>query len=271
MKPFRGMESAVVDRPRLRSLLPREHGAYAQLAVPMLTALTAGVPGASALLLATSAWAFFLAHEPALVLLGRRGERARTEHGERALTRLLMLGLSGAVLGSLGLVLAPPVARWASLAVAALAIVFAVLVALGDERSTGGEILAAITLAGAAFPVGLASGLDGDAAGRAWLVWSLGLVAVVVPVRSIGAHRRSTAPVGIRALPAALALGIGVALWGPVLGGLELLALAPLVIASGWLGVARPPPRRLRQVGWSTVAATLLTGCVLVIAAKAPV
>jgi hypothetical protein len=237
----------------------------------MLAALTAGAPGASALLLATSAGSWARKNAQALVLLGRRGERARAEHAERAVTRLLTLGFAGAVLGALGLLLAPSVARWASLAVAALAIVFALLVALGDERSTAGEILAAITFAGAAFPVGVASGIGGGTAARAWLVWSLGLVAVVIPLRSIVANRRVTVPVGIRALPAGLAVGIGLALWGPVLGWLELVALAPLVIASAWLGIARPPPRRLRQVGWTIVVSTLLTGCILVIAAKAPV
>ena len=270
MKPLGGMESAVVDRPRLRSLVPKEHGAYAQLAVPMLAALTGGAPGTSALLLGASAWAFFLAHEPALLLLGRRGERARDEHAERAMGRLLMLALAGAMLGSLGLLLASPAVRWASLAVAALAVVFTALGVLGHERSAVGEIMAAITLAGAAFPVGLASGVDVGTAARAWLVWSLGFVAVIIPARSIGARRRSS-PVGIRALPAGLALGIGFALWGPVLGGLELAALVPLVIASGWLGITRPPPRRLRQVGWSVLASTLLTGGVLVLAAKVPV
>ena len=271
MKPSRSMESAVVDHPRLRSLLPKEHGAYGQLAVPIVAALTGGAPGASAFLLAASAWAFFFTHEPALVLLGRRGQRARTENGARAVNRLLTLALIGAVLGLLGLVLAPPMVRWASLAVAALALVFAAMVALGDERSAMGEILAAVMLAGAAFPVGLASGLDGGTAARAWLVWSLGLVAVVVPVRSIGARRRVTAPLGIRTLPAGLALGIGLALWGPVLGGLELAALAPLVIASAWLGIAPPPPRRLREVGWSIVASTLLSGVALIFTAKVPV
>jgi len=268
MKPFDDMASAVVDRPRLRSLLPKEHGAYAELAVPMLAALAAGAPGASALLLAAGAWALFLAHEPALVLLGRRGERARTEHRERAVIRLRILGLAGVVLGAPGLVLAPPVVRWASLAVAALAIVFAALVALGHERSTAGEVLAAIVLAGVAFPVGLACGIDLGVAARAWLVWSLGFVAVVIPARSIGAARRLSTPVGIRVLPAGLALGIGLALWGPVFHGLELVALAPLVLSSGWLGIARPPPQRLRQIGWSIVASALLAGCVLVLAAK---
>jgi hypothetical protein len=271
MKSSGGMEFAVIDRPRLRLLLPKEHGAYAELAVPMLAALGAGAPRTSALLLAGSAWAFFLAHEPALVLLGRRGERVRTEQRTRAVTRLLVLGLAGAALGGLGLVLAPPAVHGASLAVAVLAIAFGALVALGEERSTAGEVLAAITLAGAGFPVALASGVDGGVAWRAWLVWSLGLVAVVIPARSIGAHRRSSAPVGVRALPAGLALGIGIALWGPLLRGLELAALAPLVIAGGWLGIARPQPRRLRQVGWSIVGATVLTACVLVLAAKVPV
>jgi hypothetical protein len=265
------MELAVTDRLRLRSLLPKEHGAYAELAVPMLAALMAGAPGIPALVLAMGAWAFFLAHEPALVLLGRRGERARTEHGERALTRLLVLGVAGIVLGSVGLVVSPPVVQSTSLAVAALAIVFVAVVARGHERSTAGEALAAITLAAAALPVGLASGLSVGTAARAWGVWSLGFVAVVIPARSIGARRRGFVPVGVRALPAGLALGIGIALWGPVLGGPELLALVPLVLAGGWLGIARPPPRRLRQVGWSIVAATLLTGCMLVLAAKARV
>jgi hypothetical protein len=79
--------------PRARSLAPREHGVYGQLAVPMAAALASGRPGPVALLLAASAGGFFLAHEPALLLLGRRGERARTEQRGRAMSRLLALGL----------------------------------------------------------------------------------------------------------------------------------------------------------------------------------
>jgi len=254
--------------PRARSLAPREHGAYGQLAVPMAAALAGGRPGPVALLLAASAWAFFLAHEPALVLLGRRGERARTEQRRRAMSRLLALGLAGVALGGTGLLLASPSVRWAALASAVLALGFGAVVRLGGERSALGEMLASIALAGAAFPVALAAGLPEDAAARAWLVWSIGLAAVVLPVRSIGARRRGSASLVSRLLPAAVALGLGLALQGRTLTRLDLAALAPLVLTSAWLGLARPDPRHLRRVGWSMVVATLVTGAVLVLAVR---
>ena len=75
--------------PGPRSLAPREHGAYGQLGLPMLAALGSGLPGAVAALLSVSAWTLFLAHEPLLVLLGRRGERLQVEQRPRAMVRLV--------------------------------------------------------------------------------------------------------------------------------------------------------------------------------------
>ena len=60
-------------------LVPREHGAYGQLAFPLITSfLVAGVSTVS-LLIAASVVAGFLAHEPLLVLVGRRGARAQRQ------------------------------------------------------------------------------------------------------------------------------------------------------------------------------------------------
>src|SRR5512137_832178 len=67
-----------------RSLLPHEHGAYGQIAMPLLCAWMLGRPGAASLLLGAGAFAGFLSYEPLLVAVGRRGRRAREEHGPRA-------------------------------------------------------------------------------------------------------------------------------------------------------------------------------------------
>jgi len=262
------MESPVAELPRHRSLAPREHGAYGQLAVPMLAALAGGRPGPAPLLLAVAAWALFFAHEPALVLLGRRGERVRVAEGRRSAARLWALGAAGAALGGAGWMLSPPAARWAALAPALLGAIFAALVALGLERSAPGEALAAVTLAGVAFPIAVASGIGVPPSARAWLVWSIGLTALVLPVRSIGARRRAGSSLAGRLLPALVGAGLGLGLFGTVFTPLDLAALAPLVLTSAWLAVAPPDPRRLRGVGWSIVGSTLLTAAALVAAGR---
>jgi hypothetical protein len=60
-----------------RTLLPREHGAYGQLALPLVTALAMGRPGGAALALTLAAIAAFLLHQPVLLLATRRESRAR--------------------------------------------------------------------------------------------------------------------------------------------------------------------------------------------------
>ena len=49
-------------------MLPREHGAYGQLAFPLVTALVIAGVTLSGVLIAVAAIAGFLAHEPLLVL-----------------------------------------------------------------------------------------------------------------------------------------------------------------------------------------------------------
>ncbi len=65
------------------SLLPREHGAYAELAFPLATGLAAGGPTVAGVAFSLAAVVLFLAHEPAAVMLGRRGARLQLEHGAR--------------------------------------------------------------------------------------------------------------------------------------------------------------------------------------------
>ncbi len=256
--------------PRPRSLVPREHGAYAQLALPMLAALGAGHPGMVAVLLSVSAWALFLAHEPLLVLLGRRGERARVEHGARARARLSVLVLAGAAVGLTAVVLAPMTVRSAVTLPTILGCVLAVCIELDQERSLVGEAVAALTLAAVSFPVAIAAGTDPGEAARAWCVWALGFGTLLVPVRSIGMRRRSGSSLASRVLPILLGLAAALGLLGAGLGSGHLIAFAPMLLAAGWFAVARPEPRALARVGWTVVGAGVLTAILLISLARSP-
>lgn len=95
-----------------RSLAPREHGAYGQIGLPLITALAMGTPSVSAILLTVGAVLVFAAHEPLLLLLGRRGLRAQRYGSPRARRSLRILAAGAAVSGLLGLALAPyPILR----------------------------------------------------------------------------------------------------------------------------------------------------------------
>jgi peptidoglycan/LPS O-acetylase OafA/YrhL len=70
-----------------RSLWPREHGAYFQLALPLLAACARRAPSVAMVLLALAAAAAFVAHEPLRVVLGHRGSRrlAQARAGSRTM------------------------------------------------------------------------------------------------------------------------------------------------------------------------------------------
>jgi hypothetical protein len=251
------------------SLLPREHGAWGQLAMPLATGLALGRPGAGALLLACGVVLAFLAHEPLLVVLGQRGRRVRDEVGALAARRLLRLGLAAVAAGTLGLALAPPAARLAALAPAALALAVAPLVAWRLEHTAAGEILVAAALSAAGVPVALAGGAP---AGWAWataVTWLASFAAATLPIhaallwaRTKGARElRPLAAAGAGAIAAAaVAAGAAGALpWPAALGVL------PTALAAATAALLRVPPQRFTAVGWSLVGASVATLLVLVV------
>ncbi len=238
-----------------RSLWPREHGAYGQLLVPMAAALASGQPGPAALGLAIAATAAFLAHEPALVLAGRRGPRARTDAGRRARCRLTaLLGL--VAIGALGATHSSAVAAAAG-AAALLGMLVVLLARHHVEKTLAGEVFVAAALAAAAGPVALASGTRPLAAAWTWLAWSVGFAAVTCAVHGVsvrGGRRDGRAP---RVAGATLAGG-AIAL--AVVVGEPFAACVPLAVAAIVLAAVAPSPRRLRQIGWGLMAATLASG-----------
>ena len=234
-----------------RSLWPREHGAYAQLAAPLVAALLVRSPSLAAGLLAIAACCAFAANEPLLVLLGHRGPRMRRTHGRAAARRVMAMAGIAIAAGATGLLLA----RHATLAVAGAASIGAIaLIALAivrREHSLAGELVAAIALPGAAAPVAVAAGLAPGVAVSLWLGWAVGFAASVVVVhRVIARHRKPAARID-RVLVAALASTLAFTLAS------SLVVAAPLVLGAFALVNAPPPATRLRLIGVALVAASL--------------
>ncbi|QSQ22055.1 YwiC-like family protein [Pyxidicoccus parkwayensis] len=251
-----------------QALLPREHGAYFQLGLPLATVLSLTGPNASALWLTLAAVSCFLLHEPVLVLLGHRGARRHEEERLVARSRTAFF----AALGAASLVLALRGLDAAARPYLALPGILGgevLLMAWGrQERTLSGEVLASLALGAWAVPVGVAGGLVPDAALSVWGTFALGFALATVVVHVI---IRSHKPRGNRALPRLAVLvagGLGIAgalVWALSTGvsAWRAVALLPApLVALGTL-VLRMGPRHLKQMGWSFAAAGLVTAVLL--------
>src|SRR5689334_17708106 len=94
-------------------MIPREHGAYGQLLVPLITALAIGRPGVAAVALAVAIVAAFLAHEPLLVLLGQRGARVARDRRGPAMWWLAVFAGIAVLLGGTALMMVDRAVRTA--------------------------------------------------------------------------------------------------------------------------------------------------------------
>ncbi len=254
--------------PEARSLAPREHGAYGQLGVPVVAALGMGRPGLAAFALAAAGALAFAAHEPLLVVVGRRGKRAQKESAPRAWRALVGLGAGALVLGGLGLAAAP-----AALGAAALAVVLAVAVGIaaarGDERTLLGELAAAAALSAASVPIAIAADVPAASAWGAWAAWCVAFGAATAGVRGVIAHRKNPQPLLRRVAPLLLP-GVLAALLAAsrLVPAWSALAVAPMWLLSLAISASPPTPAALRRVGWGLVAASLCTGVILVVGAR---
>ncbi len=254
------------------SLLPREHGAWGQLAFPLVSALTLGRPRAGALLLAAAVVLIFLAHEPLLVLLGQRGRRLHGELGARSARRLAWLLAAAAAAGVAGLLLAPAEARTAAIAPAALAAVVVQLTVFRLEKTTAGELAVASAFAACAAPVAIAAGAPQAWALGAAATWVAAFAAATLPVRAILQRARTKGAIDHRPL-AGLGVAVieGVAVWLAAEGAVPWavpVAVLPTGLAALALTVLPVRPQRLTTVGWTIVGASAATLLTLVVALR---
>lgn len=255
-------------------LVPREHGAYGQMAVPLVTALAIAGVAPPAVLTTVAVVMGFLAHEPLLVLVGLRGDRARREAGAAARRWLAVAATLAAGAGVLALWMTPPGSRWAFALPLAPAAALTAAVVGGREKSGWAEACVSLAFSLAAVPVCMAAGAPVTTGfsvavpfAVVFVAATLAVRAVILGVRAGGDPRASritrtgaliVALAGTCALAAAAAAGV--LTWAPFAG-----TLPGAVIASG-LALVPPPARRLRAVGWTLVATSMTTAAVLIVA-----
>lgn len=228
-----------------RAVLPREYGAYAELAFPVLSAFLAGGVSRAGLGFALAVVAGFLVREPLAVLNGVRGARLAASLGA-------------------------PAARLGALIPGAFAVGLAPALLRGRPKTLGAEVLVALALAGMILPIGLCGTMTWKAAVLATSVWAASFVLATLSVHAIKA-RAKPALGGAWTLWATPALGLAIpggGLVGAVLGRVPMavgLAVVPSTLVVLAATVLRPHPRQLKRLGWSLVAANVVTLALLVV------
>jgi hypothetical protein len=250
-----------------RKMVPREHGAYAELLFPIVSVFLGGSPTTSTWLLAIGAIACFLANEPLLVLVGQRGTRMKREESDRAKRALLIFLLIGLGAGIAGLLLATPAVQYAVGMPLLLGVGLIMLAIQGLERSMIGEALAASTLSSIAIPLGLSAGLGLTPTLAVALIWLLTSLLGTAVVRLTLARTKAKTDQELarvrfnRALLVLVCLAVvavGVAApYGSRVGLWVLAAAVPVAVVVLTMAILQPTARRLRLMGWSLVAANL--------------
>lgn len=246
-------------------MLPREHGAYFQLGIPLVAAGFSHAPGGAASALLAAACLAFLAHEPLLILVGARGARSRSTESGRARRWFAWLAGGALALGALGLALAPATAALVAAPTAATGAVLIVLARRRVEHTLAGEIVAAVALTGASAVVLAASGAAIDESVLRWLGWALGFSATVIAVHRVLARHKRAASVTDRLLAAGFAAA-SIALVATASRWVTSAIAAPLVVIATAVVIAPPRATRLRAVGIA-IAVTAAVSAVLGVAA----
>lgn len=248
------IESAKMTRAEpATNLKPKEHGAYAILAIPIVTAILITGPTLVGLCIAIAAIAGFLAHEPLLVALGHRGIRAQrtTPAAQRRLGILLTVstvcGVSAIVAGATSV-------RYSLLVCGTLAIVSFAFAIAGKHRTLGGQLWGVVGLSIPCVPILLAGDLPALLTMEAWGTWLIGFGATTLAVRGvIAAQKRQS-----RALHLVVIGGLSIAVAVMTMAGFKLpIVTLPMLCISWYLLYAPPHAKQLKRVGWTLVGGTI--------------
>jgi len=269
-----------VRHERRRALiLPREHGAWGLLLVPMVTGAGVAFHQASRIfpmiLLLTAALALFWLRTPLESLLGTSAMRAQTLEESHSLRSFIILlaGTAGVALTAL-LWAGRNASLWPlGAAVAAAFIGQAVLKKLGRRTRMLSEMVGTIGLtasAPAAYYV-----VTGEFNTTAWMLWLANILFAGDQIHYVQLRIHTTRIVGFRAKLAhgwAFALGqalmtaiLTVACLARLMPPIASLAFAPLLFRGWFYFVQEPTQLIVRRLGWSELKhATAF--CVLLIA-----
>jgi len=268
----RGAETDFAEsarRARRRALiLPREHGAWGLLLVPMITgagvAFRASVHVTPFLLLLTAALALFWLRTPVESLLGTSVMRAQTRE-ERRDVAIVIAALSVVAAVALGILLWAGRNRDLWLIGAAAVVAFvgqAFLKKLGRQTRMLSEIVGTIGLTSAA-PAAYYV-MTGRFGATAWMLWLANLIFAGNQIHYVQLRIHTAKIEGLRAkLAHGWAFAAGQAIMTVVLtlagvGGLippfASLAFAPLLFRGWFYFIQKPGPLLVRRLGWSELA-----------------
>lgn len=249
-----------------RLLIPREHGAYAQLGFPLLSGLVLGDPGAASWLFTGAAILLFVASESLVILLGTRGKRAQQELAASARSQLAILGATGGLAGLAALWLAAPAVRWLALVPALLAFVLLPAVLSGRLKTLSGEITAAAAFSAMHLPVAAAGAVEGPQLWAPPVLWFVVTVTATLSVHAIKSRVTGASPwvvmVANWGARAALLAALVAWAWLPQARFAAQAAFIPLVAVVVVNRMALSP-RKLKYLGWSLVAANALAVAML--------
>ena len=252
-------------------MLPREHGAYGQLLFPLGTALVISGLHPAALLTAAAAVAAFVAHEPAVVLLGGRGVRARVEQRDRAVKWLAISVSIAAVAGISAIASAPAHVRWLFAWPLTFAVVLGALLFANREKTTPGEVTAAISFASVAIPLCAMTAetpLSGFTVAFAFaslfIIGTLAVRIVILRTRG-GGDPRAVRSARIQLAMAIMVVALGIPMLAAAGAGIAAVAVVPGLLVAIILAVRPPHARRLRTIGWTLLSMTALLAMALAV------
>jgi hypothetical protein len=254
-------------------MFPKEHGVYGQLIFPLVTSLLVAGVTAPALLTALAAGAAFMSHEPALVLLGRRGARAARETGQQALV-WWSVSIAAAVLAAgLALWLAPHAERWAFAYPVLPAVVLATMFATNREKGSIGELAVAAACSSLAIPICRLAGATAAVSFAVALAFLAVFLTSTLAVRVVILKVRGGGNIAaVRATQGAFFVVVGAMLIGLTMAAVRgalpwapLLAVVPSWLVTTSVAVHPPPPTCLKQIGWTLMATSLAATLILVV------
>ncbi len=264
---FNTMSTASIRRPdttRIQpaaKLQPKEHGAYAILGIPITTALLVAAPNTAGVCIAIAAIAGFLAHEPLLIAVGRRGTRAQRTTPAAAKRLSILLGLTIAC-GGAAFAIGSPNVQGALLLCGALATVSFALALLGKHKTILGQLGGVIGLTAPSVPILLAGGVTPAVTAEIWTAWLIGFSATTMAVRGVIAAQKKnsrvihwTSVITFTLLATALATSN----FGP------LMAVFPMLLMAWYLMFDPPHAKQLKRVGWALVAGTITSAIWIVV------
>ena len=180
------------------SLKPKEHGAYAILAIPLLTAIAASGVTAVGFATAVAAVAGFIAHEPLLVMVGHRGQRAQRGTPGARWRLIVLLGIV-AIAGGCAVIQGTRESRWVLLSCGCLAISSFAIAVVGKHRTLAGQLWGVAGLSSPCVPVLVSGDYPIQLAIQVWLAWVLGFASTTLAVHGVIAkQKRRSGPHDLR-------------------------------------------------------------------------